>query len=100
MDGSLFVSFFHLSPVLLFLVSLESIISHFQDKVCRDVITGQKLIALCITEPQAGSDVRNLKTTAVRQGDHYIVNGQKKFITNGMNADYFTVAVRTGEEGE
>ena len=46
-----------------------------------------------------GSDVANLKTRAVRDGDHYIVNGAKTFITSGTRADYYTVAVRTGEAG-
>jgi len=72
---------------------------YLKEKVCRDVITAKKFICLCITEPQAGSDVQNLTTTATREGDSFIVNGQKKFITNGMKADYYTVAVRTGKAG-
>lgn len=52
-----------------------------------------------ITEPFAGSDVANIETTATRNGDFFVVNGQKKFITSGMKADYFTVAVRTGGAG-
>ncbi|RMF15376.1 MAG: acyl-CoA dehydrogenase, partial [Gammaproteobacteria bacterium] len=51
------------------------------------------------TEPGGGSDVANLKTRAVREGDHYIVNGSKTFITSGQRADYYTVAVRTGGDG-
>jgi alkylation response protein AidB-like acyl-CoA dehydrogenase len=47
----------------------------------------------------AGSDVANIKTTAKREGDHYIVNGAKKWITNGLWADYCTAAVRTGGPG-
>lgn len=47
----------------------------------------------------AGSDVANIKTTAVRKGDHYVVNGNKKWITNGIWADYVTAAVRTGGPG-
>lgn len=47
----------------------------------------------------AGSDVANIKTTAKREGDHYIVNGAKKWITNGIWADYCTAAVRTGGPG-
>jgi len=59
------------------------------------------VICLCITEPQAGSDVANLGTTAKKtpDGKHYIVNGEKKWITNGIWADFFTVAVRTGGPG-
>src|SRR3546814_8539345 len=52
-----------------------------------------------ITEAGGGSDVANLKTTAVRDGDHYIVNGGKMFITSGMRADWLTCAVRTGGPG-
>jgi len=70
-----------------------------KDRVVRDVLTGDKVICLAITEPGAGSDVANLQTTAERDGDVYIVNGEKKWITNGTFADYFTVACRTGEEG-
>uniref|UniRef100_A0A7S4M790 Cytochrome b5 heme-binding domain-containing protein n=1 Tax=Vannella robusta TaxID=1487602 RepID=A0A7S4M790_9EUKA len=72
---------------------------YLKDKVARDVITGKKIMCLAVTEPYAGSDVASLQTTAVRDGDFYIVNGAKKFITGGMKADYFTTAVRTGGEG-
>lgn len=68
-------------------------------KVATECITGKKIIALAVTEPFAGSDVANIETTARREGDFYIVNGQKKFITSGMKADYFTTAVRTGPAG-
>lgn len=72
-----------------------------QEKVCGPCLRGEKVICLAITEPSAGSDVANLKTTAelTRDGRHYIVNGEKKWITNGIFADYFTVAVRTGGPG-
>jgi acyl-CoA dehydrogenase len=63
------------------------------------VVTGEKIAALAITEPSAGSDVANIKTRAERDGDHYVVNGSKTFITSGMRADYITTAVRTGGEG-
>ena len=63
------------------------------------ILAGEKISALAITEPSGGSDVANLKTTARRDGDDYIVNGSKIFITSGMRADYYTVAVRTGGEG-
>jgi acyl-CoA dehydrogenase len=56
-------------------------------------------MALAVSEPFAGSDVAALKTTARREGDYYIVNGTKKFITSGTKATYFTTAVRTGGEG-
>src|SRR4051794_24264721 len=63
------------------------------------VLRGEKISALAITEPGGGSDVASLRTKAVRDGDHYVVNGSKTFITSGMRADYLTVAVRTGGEG-
>ncbi len=68
-------------------------------RVLPEVLSGEKISALAITEPSGGSDVANLKTTARRDGDHYVVNGQKMFITSGVRADYFTVAVRTGGSG-
>ena len=63
------------------------------------VLTGDKIAALAITEPSGGSDVANLRTTAKRDGDHYLVNGSKTFITSGMRADFLTTAVRTGGDG-
>lgn len=68
-------------------------------RICADVLSGKKIQCLAITEPSGGSDVANLKTRAVKDGDHYVVNGAKTFITSGVNADYYTVAVRTGGEG-
>ncbi len=64
-------------------------------RVIPPVLAGQKIAALAITEPSGGSDVAALKTTAIRDGDHYIVNGEKTFITSGMRADFITTAVRT-----
>ena len=63
------------------------------------ILAGDMISALAITEPSGGSDVANLTTSAVRDGDHFVVNGSKTFITSGMRADIYTVAVRTGEEG-
>lgn len=70
-----------------------------QKEMFRDVITADKLSALAISEPRAGSDVRNLYTTAVKEGDDWIVNGEKYWISGGMKADYFVTAVRTGGPG-
>jgi acyl-CoA dehydrogenase len=70
-----------------------------KDRIIPQVLSGEKISALAITEPTGGSDVANLKTTARREGDEYVVNGSKMFITSGMRADYYTVAVRTGGEG-
>jgi acyl-CoA dehydrogenase len=64
-------------------------------RVLPGIVAGEKIAALAITEPSGGSDVASLKTTAVRDGQCYVVNGEKTFITSGMRADYFTVAVRT-----
>jgi acyl-CoA dehydrogenase len=64
-------------------------------RVLPEILSGAKIAALAITEPSGGSDVASLRTTALRNGDHYLVNGAKTFITSGIRADYFTVAVRT-----
>jgi acyl-CoA dehydrogenase len=68
-------------------------------RVLPPILAGDKISALAITEPSGGSDVANLSTRAVRDGDHYIVNGAKTFITSGMRAEFLTVAVRTGGPG-
>jgi citronellyl-CoA dehydrogenase len=62
-------------------------------------LKGEKIAALGVSEPGAGSDVANLKTTARRVGDDYVINGSKMWITNGTRADFITLAVRTGEKG-
>jgi acyl-CoA dehydrogenase len=63
------------------------------------VLKGEKIAALAITEPSGGSDVARIRTRAVKDGDHYVVNGEKTFITSGCRADLVTTAVRTGGEG-
>lgn len=68
-------------------------------RVLPEILSGEKISALAITEPGGGSDVAAISTTARRDGDHYVINGSKIFITSGMRADYYTVAVRTGEAG-
>src|ERR1700685_470921 len=70
-----------------------------KEKIAPAVLAGDKRISLAITEPSGGSDVAQLKTRARRDGDHFVVDGSKMFITGGMRADYFTTAVRTGGEG-
>lgn len=62
------------------------------------VIRGEKICALGITEPGAGSDVAGIRTRAVRDGDHYVLNGAKTFITSGCRADWVTTAVRTSDD--
>jgi acyl-CoA dehydrogenase len=70
-----------------------------REEIVPPVLRGEKISALAVTEPGGGSDVARLKTRAVRDGDHYVVNGSKTFITSGIRADHYTVAVRTGGEG-
>lgn len=84
-------------------IAIPPIISHGTDeqkeRFVKPVILGDKIAALAITEPGGGSDVAGLRTTAVREDDHYIVNGSKTFITSGCRADQITCAVRTGGSG-
>lgn len=68
------------------------------EKYARPAIAGEKIAALAITEPGTGSDVAGVRTRAVRDGDHYIVNGAKLYITSGVRADFLTTLVRTGED--
>ena len=62
-------------------------------------LAGEKIAALGISEPDVGSDVASLRTTARRSGDEYVINGAKMWITNGTRADFITLAVRTGDPG-
>ncbi len=62
-------------------------------------LKGEKIAALGVSEPNCGSDVASIKTTARRDGDDYVINGSKMWITNGTRADFITLAVRTGEAG-
>lgn len=61
-------------------------------------ISGDMIGALCITEPFGGSDVAGMRTTAVKEGDSYVLNGSKTFITNGVYSDYLIVAAKTHPE--
>ena len=69
-------------------------------RVIPPVLAGDKIAALAVTEPSGGSDVAALKTSARLDGDHYVVNGEKVFITSGMRADFITVAVRTDAQSK
>jgi len=69
-----------------------------KERFVRPVLEGKKIGALGITEPGGGSDVASLRTRAVRDGDDFVVNGSKTFITSGCRADFVTTAVRTGAE--
>ena len=69
------------------------------DRYVRPTLAGELIGSLGVTEPGAGSDVANLRTRAVRDGDSYVVNGAKTYITSGVRADFVTTAVRTGDAG-
>ncbi len=68
-------------------------------RVLKDIVLGHKGSSLGVTEPGGGSDVANLKTTAKRDGNYFVLNGSKTFITGGMHSDYFVIAARTGGPG-
>ncbi|GAB3654104.1 acyl-CoA dehydrogenase family protein [Nocardioides korecus] len=69
------------------------------DRWVRPTLAGELIGSLAVTEPGGGSDVAGITTTAVRDGDHFVVNGAKTFITSGVRADFVTTAVRTGGPG-
>jgi acyl-CoA dehydrogenase len=73
--------------------------AEIKDRILADIVAGRKGSALGITEPSGGSDVANLKTTARKDGNHYVLNGAKAFITGGMTASHFVVGARTGGPG-
>jgi len=85
-------------------IGLPPILRHGSEELKRrvipDVLAGAKISALGITEPGCGSDVSGLRTTARREGDHYVVDGEKVFITSGMRADWITAAVRTDPDNK
>jgi len=70
-----------------------------QRRIVPDVLAGRKIAALAITEPGAGSDVARIACRARRDGDAWVIDGEKAFITSGVRADWLTVAVRTGGPG-
>ena len=67
-----------------------------KDKYLRPAIAGESITAVAITEPGAGSDVAGIRTSAKRDGDHWVLNGTKMFITNGVHANVYFVAAKTG----
>ncbi len=85
-------------------IGLPPVLRHgspeLQREIVPPVLRGEKIAALAITEPGGGSDVAALRTTARRDGDEYVIDGDKVFITSGMRADFITVAVRTGDAGQ
>jgi acyl-CoA dehydrogenase len=68
------------------------------DRYARPTLAGELIGALGVTEPDAGSDVSAIRTRAVRDGDHYVVNGAKTYITSSVRADFVTTVVRTGDD--
>jgi citronellyl-CoA dehydrogenase len=71
---------------------------YLKDKYLRGAISGDMVSAIAVTEPDAGSDVFAIKTKAVKDGDHYIINGSKTYITNGTQADFLTLLAKTGDD--
>ncbi len=69
-----------------------------KDHFMPDVIAGKKIVAVGVTEPGAGSDVKGIRTTARRDGDSYVLNGAKMFITNGVHADLYCIAANTNPD--
>jgi len=84
-------------------IGLPPILRHGSPELQREVIPpvlrGEKIAALAITEPGGGSDVAALRTSARLEGDEWVIDGEKTFITSGMRADFITLAVRTGDVG-
>ncbi|MFT5609584.1 MAG: acyl-CoA dehydrogenase [Arenicella sp.] len=91
------------STLLVHGIGLPPVVNFASDEIKQEVIpavlSGEKRISLGITEPSGGSDVANIKTTARREGDYYVVNGSKTFISGGLGADWISTAVRTGAAG-
>lgn len=90
---------FSISALVIQYMSASYLLRHgseaLKDKYLPGVIAGDLVSAVAITEPNTGSDVKQIKTHARREGDHYIVNGSKTFITNGYYGDFFITAVKT-----
>lgn len=70
-----------------------------QDRWMPDIAAGRKIAAVAMTEPDAGSDLASMRTTARREADHWVLNGAKLYITNGVHGDIYFVAAKTGEPG-
>ena len=83
-------------------IGLPPIVAHGSPALIQEIVPpalrGESIAALAITEPGGGSDVANLRTHATLEGDDWVISGEKVFITSGMRADTFTLAVRTGAE--
>jgi acyl-CoA dehydrogenase len=84
-------------------IGLPPVLAHgsetLKQRILPDVLAGRRIAALAITEPGGGSDVARLRCSARRDGAHWVITGNKTFITSGMRADWITLAVRTGGPG-
>jgi len=84
-------------------IGLPPVLAHGSEalkrRVIPDVLAGRRIAALAITEPGGGSDVAHLRCSARRDGEHWVIDGEKTFITSGVRADWITLAVRTGDAG-
>jgi len=84
-------------------IGLPPVLAHgseaLKQRVIPPVLAGEKIAALAITEPGGGSDVARLRCSARRDGNHWVIDGEKTFITSGLRADWITLAVRTGSKG-
>jgi len=100
--SKLFSGGFAVTPSVIQFMSTPYIFKHGSDflkeKYLRPTIAGDLVSCIGITEPGAGSDVQNIQTKAIKNGDHYIVNGQKTFITNGVYGDYVVAVVKTNPD--
>ena len=72
--------------------------NHIKEKYLKPLASGEKLGAFSLSEPQSGSDASNMKTTAKKEGDHYLISGIKNWVTNGINSDYVILFAVTEKE--
>ena len=82
-----------------FLSDLPPSQAHLRDRYLADSLAGRSFSGFCISEPDVGSNVADIKTTARRDGDHYVINGEKTWISNGHYADFVIVTARTSPTG-
>lgn len=96
-SGGLFVCFFTHS---IFVAPILALGTEEQKRtLIPPVLSGEKIAACGVTEPSGGSDVANMRTRARTEGDDYVIDGEKTFISNGVRADFYVIAARTGGPG-
>ncbi len=96
-SGGLFASLFTCGIAVPHIAAAGDVVQI--ERWVRPTLEGAKIGSLAVTEPDGGSDVAGIRTTAVREGDEYVINGAKTYITSGCRADFVTTVVRTGEPG-